>query len=116
MNETPITKSIRLALSRGSIRLFRNNCGVLQNEYGGWVHFGLADGSGDLIGWRTITITPDMVGKSVAQFCSVEVKRPGSRTDKKRAEDQANWRNAVNAAGGVGVQVTSVAEAERALK
>lgn len=116
MTETPIMQEIRLALSRGPIRLFRNNCGVLQNEYGGWVHFGLADGSGDLVGWKTETITPDMVGQRIARFISVEVKRPKGRTDKDRAQKQKDWRDAVNNAGGVAIEARSVADAEAALK
>lgn len=116
MTETNVLQSIRLAISRGACRAFRNNNGKLEDKKGRWVTFGLFPGSGDLIGWRTVRITPEMVGRDIAQFISVEVKNPGARTDRKRAEDQKNWRDAVNAAGGVGVQVTSVAEAERALK
>lgn len=115
MTETPILQEIRLALCNGPVRLYRNNNGKLEDKRGRWVTFGLFPGSGDLIGWRTVRITPEMVGQSIAQFISIEVKRPGARTDKKRAEDQKNWRDAVNAAGGVGVQVTSVEEAITAL-
>lgn len=116
MSETnSIVQPIRLALSRGPCRLFRNNVGSLPDKNGRWVSYGLFPGSGDLIGWRTVRITPDMVGRDIAQFVSVECKRPGARTDKKRAEDQANWRKAVNDAGGTGVQVTSVDEAAHAL-
>lgn len=79
------------------------------------LHAGLHIGSGDLLGWRTIVVTPEMVGTKISQFVSIEVKSPNARTDRKRAEDQKNWRDAVNAAGGVGVQVTSVAEATQAL-
>jgi hypothetical protein len=48
----------------------------------------------------------------MAQFVSLEVKRPGGRG----TEAQRNWREAVVAAGGVGVEVRSVEEAEAALR
>jgi hypothetical protein len=116
VSETNIAQAIRLALSRGAVRLFRNQIGALEDKTGRWVSFGLHVGSGDLIGWQTIEITPDMVGMRVARFLSIEVKRPKARTDKKRAEDQANWRRAVNDAGGVAIEARSVSDAEAALK
>lgn len=44
------------------------------------LHAGLCVGSGDLIGFKTITITPDMIGKKVAVFGSLEVKMPNGRS------------------------------------
>ena len=117
MSETnSLVQPIRLALSRGPVRLFRNNVGALEDKTGRWVHYGLFVGSGDLVGWRTLRITPEMVGQDIAHFISIECKRPNARTDRKRAEDQANWRRAVNEAGGVAIEARSVAEAEAALK
>lgn len=68
-------------------KLFRNNTGM------GWIgsksrrtgtavtlyearplHAGLCKGSSDIIGWHTITITPQMVGKQVAVFTAIEAK------------------------------------------
>jgi len=55
-------------------------------------------GQGDLLGWRTITITPDMVGCRVAVFLSVECKRTdGGRT----SADQRHWMETVQRAGGI---------------
>lgn len=96
--------------------MFRNNNGKLEDKNGRWVTFGLFPGSGDLIGWRTVRITPEMVGRDIAQFLSVEVKKPKARTDKQRAIDQANWRTQVNAAGGIAIEARSVQDAEAALK
>ena len=55
-------------------------------------------GQGDLLGWRSITITPDMVGCTVAVFLSVEAKRTeGGRT----TNDQKHWRDSIILAGGI---------------
>jgi hypothetical protein len=73
------------------------------------VQFGLARGSADLIGYRTITITPDMVGQQVAVFLSIEVKTPTGRI---RPEQQA-WMDTVQAAGGIAGVARSVEDALR---
>lgn len=88
--ESDIQADIRLALGRlRHTRIFRNNRGVawmgrvvertrativLANPRP--VEFGLNDGASDLIGLTQITITPDMVGQTVAVFTAGEVKRP----------------------------------------
>ena len=79
MSEQRIQQEIRIACSNGDTRLFRNNTGTLRDQYGRPVSFGLARGSSDLIGYRTITITPDMVGQQVAVFTSIDVKAPTGR-------------------------------------
>lgn len=132
MSDTPFLHRILLACSRGPVRLFRCNRGI------GWtgkierptratqvlvspgdivirkaraLHAGLADGNGDLIGWRTVTITPDMVGDEVALFVSLEAKEGTGRL----SAEQKNWRDQVQAAGGIATEVRSVEDAERAL-
>ena len=62
--------------------------------------------SGDLIGWRPVVITPDMVGKCLAQFVSVECKGTDSRTDRGRLEAQQHWADLVNREGGYAVFVS----------
>jgi hypothetical protein len=121
MNETTILQRIRLALGRvPGLRAFRNNCGqawmgkvikrtadmiVIQNPRP--VQFGLHPGSADLIGWKSVTITPDMVGKTVAVFASVEVKT-ATGTIK---TDQANWQAQVEEAGGIAIIARSEQDA-----
>jgi hypothetical protein len=88
-NETPIQTQILNALgSRPDIRLFRNNTGqawqgvkvvspqkdILCLKNARPIVFGLITGGSDLIGLRTITITPKMVGQRVAVFTAIEVK------------------------------------------
>ncbi len=109
MSEQRIQQEIRLAISEGDCRVFRNNCGVLQDRRGVPVRYGLQPGSSDLIGWRTVTITPDMVGTQVAVFLSIEVK---TATGRLRPEQQ-QWLNAVQAAGGIAGVARSVEDALR---
>jgi len=107
MSEQSIQQHIRLACSIGTCRLFRNNTGTLRDINGRPVSFGLCKGSADLIGWRSVTITPEMVGQQVAIFTSIEVK---SATGRIRPEQQ-QWLNAVQAAGGIAGVARSVGEA-----
>jgi len=112
--ETTLQQQIRLALgTRSDLRLFRNNCGTLPDPRTGRpVQFGLARGSADLIGWRTITITPDMVGTQLAVFTSIEVKTPTGRI---RPEQQA-WLGAVQGAGGIAGIARSIQDAKEILR
>ena len=125
--ETNLQNSIRKDLTKKmpSVRLFRNNVGlgymgtvareeppiiVLRNYR--HVKYGLHVGSSDLIGWRSIEITPDMVGKRIAVFASVEVKtETGKPTD-----EQKNWIDQVRKAGGIAGVVRSVDDAVRLLE
>ena len=107
-SEQHIQQHIRLACSAGSTRLFRNNTGTLKDQHGRPVQFGLCKGSADLIGWRSITITPDMVGQKIAVFTSVEVKSSSGRVK----PEQQQWLDAVQAAGGIAGVARSVADAE----
>lgn len=115
MSETAALQEIRLALGLlPGLRLFRNNCGALHDHTGRLVRYGLANpGGSDLIGWRTVTITPDMVGQRVAIFTALEVKAPGG-THRVTAE-QRNFLNTVEAAGGVAGVARSPAQALLAL-
>lgn len=131
-SDTGFLNTLLLRLSRGPVRLFRNSVGL------GWVgkswrapsrqtvtvepgdvvirkarplHAGLFTGSGDLIGWRTVEVTPDMVGQKLAVFVSLEAKEG---TGEMRRH-QRQWRDQVIEAGGVAAEVRSVEDAERAL-
>jgi len=111
MPEARTQSEIHRALgSLGDVRIFRNNVGLawagrIRSKSSGTVcldnarpvHFGLHAGSADLIGWRTMTITPDMVGTKVAVFASVEVKTTTGRA----TEEQINWARRVREAGGI---------------
>ena len=109
--ETELQQRIRLALGTSpNLRIFRNQVGSLPDpRTGRLVTFGLARGSADLIGWRTVTITPEMVGTQLAVFTSIEVKTPTGRV---RPEQQA-WLGAVQSAGGIAGIARSVADASQ---
>jgi len=97
MKETDILQKCRLAAHKYGLQLFRNNVGSLEDKRGRWVQYGLAKGSGDLIGYKSVTVTPEMVGKKIAIFVSAEVKRP----DKKLTPAQENWMREIRRAGGL---------------
>ena len=108
--ETDLQQRVRLALGlRPDLKLFRNNCGSLPDPRTGRpVQFGLARGSADLIGWRTVTVTPEMVGQRIAIFTSIEVKTPTGRL----TPAQSAWLGAVHGAGGIAGVARSVRDAE----
>lgn len=98
MSEAAILQAIRLALGRlPDVRAFRNNTGVLPDRSGRPIRFGLHPGSSDLIGWRSVVITPEMVGRTVAVMVSIEAKAPSGRV----APEQQHWLDTVAAAGGI---------------
>jgi hypothetical protein len=59
-------------------------------------HAGLCKGSSDLIGWRPVIITPDMVGKPAALFVAIETKTARGRA----TPEQQHFVDTVKAAGG----------------
>ena len=109
-NEAYVQNKIRLAIGSGDVRLFRNNTGALLDMQGRLVKFGLCKGSSDLIGFRSITITPDMVGQKIAVFSAIEVKDKGKVT-----VDQKNFINIINNAGGYAGVAKNVNDAKKIL-
>ena len=105
MSEAGVQQQIRLALgSHPGIKAFRNNVGAYKDPTGRVIRYGLVTGSGDLIGWKTVTITQDMVGRQIAQFMSIEVKTPKGVV---RPEQQI-WVENVRRGGGIAVIARSV--------
>ena len=112
--ETDLQQRIRLALgTHPDARLFRNQVGSLPDpRTGRLVTFGLARGSADLIGWRTVVVTPEMVGQRIAVFTSIEVKTERGHV---RPEQHA-WQRTVSAAGGIAGIARSVQDANELLR
>lgn len=105
------TQSVcRLAAARRGYLVFRNNIGAMQDETGRWVRYGLANDSakvnreiksGDLIGGKPVVIRPGMVGTTLLQFWSREMKHEGWKyTGTGREPAQLRWIELVNGAGG----------------
>ena len=112
--ETDLQQRIRLALgTHPELRIFRNQVGSLPDpRTGRLVQFGLARGSADLIGWRTLVVTPEMVGQRIAVFTSLEIKTPTGRL----APAQRHWLHAVHQAGGIAGVARSVGDALRIIE
>jgi hypothetical protein len=128
-SEHQIQQRILLACGSGPVRLWRNNVGtgwagqatkvtqgnlnaiahtlrpgdvVIRN--GRPLHAGLCVGSSDLIGYRQVG--------GVAQFVALEVKTPTGRT----TQQQEQFLNHINAAGGCASVVRSIDDAHSVLR
>jgi len=85
--------------SEGPYRLtFRNRETEVVELYDArCIKVGLCEGSSDLVGWRTLRITPEMVGQRIAQFCAVEAKTVNMRAP---TQKQRNFLRQVAKSGG----------------
>ena len=112
MGEHEIQQRIRLACGRGPVRLWRNNSGALVDQQGRLVRFGLCKGSSDLIGLRSLVITPDQVGERLAQFVALEIKTARGVV----SPEQRAFLALVEQLGGLAAICRSVEAAEQVLK
>lgn len=110
--ESYVQSAIRLAAPTHGYTFFRNNVGALKDERGVLLRYGLANDtaalnkvvkSHDLIGWRSFVITPEWVGRRIAQFATRECKKPewtGYNPNDERERGQQRFAELVIAAGG----------------
>lgn len=117
LGEAEIQRRVMVDVSKEGTRIFRNNVGDALFEIPGTdkkrrVKYGLHPGSSDLIGWTPRVITAEDVGKTVAVFTALEVKRPG----KNPTESQERFLDAVRAGGGIGAIVRSAVEAVEVIR
>jgi hypothetical protein len=111
MSESNVQREAQIELAKHGIKTFRNNVGV------GWIgklvrknpdgsillanarplHAGLCKGSSDLIGYKSVIITQDMVGQRIAIFAAPEAKSTSGRL----TEDQKNFIRVVQQDGGI---------------
>ena len=117
MIEQDVQNQVRLEASRRGWGLWRNNVGAGTLVNGSFIRWGLANDServnrqlksGDLIGIRPITITPDMVGETLGQFVSLEIKHSDWKgPSNEREEAQQRWIDLINTNGGYAMFVTN---------
>ena len=115
MNETDIMREIMHQAPKKlgrKARLFRNNVGLFTTYGGGVIRTGLGKGSSDIIGWTSVIVEPDMLGKRVAVFTACEVKRPG----KKLTDSQKNFLFRVQEVGGIGILAEDPDDLTKALE
>lgn len=116
-NEADTQNIVRLAASAAGWRVWRNNVGVLIDSRGVPLRYGLANDSpavnhsiksGDLVGIRPVLITADMVGRTIGQFVSLEVKRDGWKPNPNNQHEaaQRRWADLVNMLGGYAIFTT----------
>lgn len=109
-SEDEIQQLIRIEAAKFSSVLFRNNTGVLPDQNGRPVRYGLCNESAaqnknlkssDLIGIIPITVTHDMVGKTIGVFVAIEVKKEKWKfKGDERETAQLNFINWVKKLGG----------------
>ena len=126
--ETRTLHNILRRWGRGAVRLFRINVGqawtgrqvvrgqgqtvtlrrgdiLLRDAHP--LRTGVPNGYADLTGWRSVEVTPDMVGRKLAVFSAIEVKSPRGRP----TPEQVNFLRVVSDAGGFAGVARSVEEA-----
>jgi hypothetical protein len=111
VSEQEIQQRIRLACGHGPVRLWRNNSGALVDQQGRLVRFGLCKGSSDLIGLRSVVVSPEMVGQRLAQFVALEIKTARGVV----SPEQRAFLELVEQLGGMAAVCRSVEAAEQAL-
>ena len=119
-SEAGVQSAVRLEAARRGIRLWRNNVGAGHVDGGAYLRWGLCNDSpainravksADLIGIKPLVVTPAMVGCTVGQFASYEIKHAGWKW---RGDDhevaQMAWANLINTLGGDARFLTSAGD------
>lgn len=117
--ESEVQQEVQIAGPEYHCILMRNNVGAFTDATGRNVRFGLGNisknhsdqmKSSDLIGIKSIVITPDMVGKMIGVLTAIEVKKEGFVYNSldKRQRAQNNFIEWVKLRGGIAGFVSSV--------
>jgi hypothetical protein len=131
--ENPIMDRAWVAMVAAGARLWRNNVGTFFQGEAQYVRedgelfrlsrgdvvlrkkrvvkCGLLEGSSDLVGAVPIIVTQEMVGHTVAVFCTPEAKR----LDGHPTKEQRSWIEMVNGIGGIAFVFDSVESARELL-
>ena len=121
MLESAVQQRVRLELARAGALVWRNNVGACEDRTGRIIRYGLCNesaqmnrslASSDLIGVMPMTITPDMVGKTIGVFTAVECKHSDWHltSGDQRAQAQKRFIDLVRSVGGIGGFVSDPAQ------
>lgn len=109
-SEAAIQNVIRLEAAEKGCYLWRNNVGATYTKEGNFIRYGLANDSkgvntiiksADLIGIRPVMVTARMVGMTIGQFLSREIKAANWRySGNGREQAQVRWAQFVLSLGG----------------
>lgn len=110
-DESRLLNHLLIRCSALGARLWRNNCGQLQDRAGRWIRYGVANpGGSDLIGYIPVEITAEHVGQTLAVFVAIEAK-----TDRGRlTPEQQQFLTIVQSHGAITCIARSLADAEYA--
>ncbi len=98
MREGELIRRILLQASESGARLWRNNCGMLQDAQGRWVRYGVCNpGGSDLLGFTPYIVLASDVGRTLAVFTAIEAKTGRL----KPTHEQESFLAAVERAGGI---------------
>lgn len=125
-SEAEIQAEIQIAAMHYGCNLMRNNSGAFKDQDGRFVFFGLGNiskkhsdkiKSSDLIGFTSIVITPEMVGRRVAIITAVECKAEKWNPSMLDARESAqnSFLQWIKAAGGFAGFANSVEAFKRIL-
>ncbi len=110
LSEQAVQSIVRLEATQKGSRLWRNNVGAAYMKDGSFLRYGLANESSalnekiksaDLIGIRPVKIEKYMVGWTIGQFISREIKNSSWEfTGSKREIAQLKWAEMILSMGG----------------
>lgn len=106
MKESEILRAIRTGLP-DHVTAWRNQVGIAVYPGGQKVPYGLCKGASDLIGIRSLVVTPELVGTTLGQFVAIEVKSATGRL----SQEQMLFLNLVTSKGGLACSPRSLQEA-----
>lgn len=97
-----LNRTIYAAKSDGYL-MYRNNTGLFLTLDGQrQVYAGLGKGTHDWIGMKSVIVTPDMVGKKIAVFASIE----GKSGQRDMTKEQKIFKDVVISRGGIAFKAT----------
>lgn len=110
MRESKVLALVRLAASKLGVVLFRNNLGTGIMPDGTPVKFGVCNpGGSDLVGYYSVVVRPEWVGRRVAVFSAIETKSASGVV----SGAQALFLSKVTEAGGIAIVARSADDVHR---